>query len=177
MDTYIRCVFCLTGSEHSIAYKIEAKTDAQVIVPKKIKPFHVNGKWIDKEEMLMPGYMFVYSEREIPYNVLKRIEGVARVLTYGEEDKEGYLNGRDYEFAQWVRRENGLIDKLDAIQEGDFIRVTDGALQEMQGKVVAMNRRRHTVNVEVTLFGAKRNIWMGYEVIEKTEGRAGPDTK
>lgn len=172
MDTYIRCVFCLTGHESAVSRRIQDCLGGEVIIPKKIKPFHVNGKWIDKEELLMPGYLFHYSDQALPFISLKRIEGVARILTYGEEDKEGYLMGRDCELAEWFRRENGLVDKLDAIQEGDFIRIVDGALKEMQGKVIALNRRRHSVNVEVTLFGAQRSVWLGYEVVEKQKDTA-----
>lgn len=169
MEQFVRCAFCLTGNEKRVAWKIEQKGLGRVLIPQKVKPFRVNGQWIDKTEPMMPGYLFVFSDAEYPFSLLKKVDGVIRVLTYGEKDQAGYLAGRDLDFAAWLDRENGLIGKLDAIQQGDFVRITDGALQEMQGKVIAMNRHRHTVQVEVTLFNAKRTVWLGYEVVEKQE--------
>jgi len=166
MERYVRCVFCLTGNERSAAWSIENKGLGKAVIPQKVKPFRVNGQWIDRTESLMPGYLFVYTDKKYPFSQLKAADGVVRVLTYGENDKDGCLTGRDLAFAEWLEKEDGLIGKLDAIQEGDFVRITDGALQDMQGKVAGMNRRRHMVNVEITLFGARRNIWLGYEVVE-----------
>ena len=169
MERYVRCAFCLTGDERSVARKIGNEGLGKVLIPQKIKPFRVNGQWIDKTEALMPGYLFIFSEQAYPFSALKKLDGVVRVLTYGEKDSEGYLTGQDLDFAAWLEKENGLIGKLDAIQEGDFVRIKDGALQEMRGKVIGMNRHRHTVQVEVTLFNAVRTVWLGYEVVEKQE--------
>lgn len=171
MEPYVRCAFCLTGNERSVARKIEQKDLGRVLIPQKVKPFRVNGQWIDKTELLMPGYLFVFSDEAYSFGTLKKVDGVVRVLTYGEKDEEGYLTGGDLDFAAWLDHENGLIGKLDAIQQGDFVRITDGALQEMQGKVIAMNRHRHMVQVEVTLFNATRTVWLGYEVVEKQTDR------
>ena len=169
MEPYVRCAFCLTGNERSVARKIEQNDLGRVLIPQKVKPFRVNGQWIDKTELLMPGYLFVFSDEAYSFGTLKKVDGVVRVLTYGEMDEEGYLTGGDLDFAAWLDRENGLIGKLDAIQQGDFVRITDGALQAMQGKVIGMNRHRHTVRVEVALFNAKKTVWLGYEVVEKQE--------
>lgn len=171
VEEYVRCAFCLTGNERSVAWKIENQDLGRVLIPQKVKPFRVNGQWVDRTELLMPGYLFVFSETEYPFSLLKKVDGVIRVLTYGEKDQAGYLTGHDLDFAAWLEKEEGLIGKLDAIQEGDFVRITDGALQEMQGKVIGMNRHRHTVEVEVTLFNAKRTVWLGYEVVEKQEAQ------
>ena len=171
MEPYVRCAFCLTGNERSAASRIEGKGLGRVIVPQKIKPFRENGRWIDRTELLMPGYLFIYAAEKYPFSELKAADGVIRILTYGDEDEEGYLQGQDLGFAEWLKKEDGLVGKLEAVREGDFVRITDGALQEMQGKVLAMNRHRHAVQVEVTLFGARRTVWLGYEVIDKMTDR------
>ena len=177
MEQYVRCAFCLSGNERSAARQIQDKGLGRVLIPQKVKPFRVNGRWIDTTELLMPGYLFVYSDLAYPCGELKKLDRVVRVLTYGEEERDGYLIGHDLDFAAWLDKENGLIGKLDAIQEGDFVRITDGALREMQGKVIGMNRRRHTVQVELTLFNAKRTAWLGYEVVEKQEERKPVEAK
>ena len=58
MESYVRCAFCLTGNEKSVARKIEQKDLGRVLIPQKVKPFRFNGQWIDKTELLMPGYLF-----------------------------------------------------------------------------------------------------------------------
>ncbi len=166
MERYVRCAFCLTGNEKSVAWKIEEKRLGRVLIPQKVKPFRVNGRWVDRTELLIPGYLFVFADEKYPFSELKNVDGIIRVLTYGDQDEDGYLTGWDLEFAAWLQKEDGLIGKLDAVREGDFIRITDGALRDLQGRVVGMNRHRRMADVEVTLFGAKRNVWLGYEVIE-----------
>ena len=177
MEQYVRCVFCLTGSEKSVAWRIEKKRLGRVLIPQKVKPFRVNGQWVDRRELLMPGYFFVFTDEKYPFSQLKNVDGIIRVLTYGDQDEDGYLTGWDLEFAAWLQKEDGLIGKLDAVREGDFVRIIDGALQDMQGRIVGINRHRHTVNVEVTLFGAKRNVWLGYEVIETVSEKPHVETE
>ena len=165
MERYVRCAFCLTGNEKSVAWKIEKNRLGRVLIPQKVKPFRVNGQWGDRTELLMPGYLFIFSDEKYPFSSLNAVDGIVRVLTYGDMDEEGYLMGQDLGFAAWLQKENGLVGKLEAVQEGDFIRITDGALRDTQGRVVGMNRRRRMVDIEMTLFGAKRNVWLGYEVV------------
>lgn len=172
MESYVRCVFCLAGTENTVIRRIEAQQLGQALSPRKIKPMKIQGRWVDREALLMPGYIFVYSEEETSFQALRATDGVIRVLTYNERDDAGYLLNEDLNFALRIRREDGVWKKLDAIQEGDFIRITDGALKEMQGKVVAMNRRRHTVQIEMSFLGDLRRIWLGYEITEKLPGAA-----
>ena len=157
--------------------RIHAQELGQAVSPRKIKPMKINGRWVDREALLMPGYVFVYNQEETPLQALHQVEGVIRVLTYGEQDTRGYLTGHDLEFALRVRRNEGVWGKLEAIREGDFVRITDGVLQELQGKVVAMNRRRHTVQIELNFFGDARRLWLGYEVMERIQPESSGEEK
>ena len=164
---YVRCVFCLTGTENTVIRRIEAQGLGHAISPRKIQPMKIQGQWIDRETLLMPGYVFIYGDTDKPMHALRATEGVIRVLTYGGQDNDGYLKNEDLDFALRIRRQEGLLGKMEAVQEGDFVRITDGALREMQGKVIAMNRHRHTVQIEMAFLGDTRRIWLGYEVTEK----------
>ncbi len=167
MEDFVRCVFCQTGTEDAVVRRIQAQGLGTAVSPRMVKPMKINGKWADREALLMPGYIFVYGNRETPSQDLWRTDGVIRVLTYHERDRDGYLTGYDLDFALRIRRNQGLWTKLAAIQEGDYVRITEGALREMQGRVVAMNRHRHMAQIELPFLGETRRIWLGYEITEK----------
>lgn len=169
MEHFVRCVFCLTGTEESVIRRIRTQGLGRAISPRKVKPMKMDGQWVDREAPLMPGYVFVYGERQTALRDLRSVEGVIRVLTYGEQDEEGYLTGYDLDFALRVQRNDGVWGKLEAVQEGDFVRIIDGALKELQGKVVGMNRHRHAVQIELSFLGDVRRLWLGYEITEKIQ--------
>ena len=50
---------------------------------------------------LMPGYVFVFSDEEIPVRSYQGMEHVLKVLRY-EREPEGYLHGADLDFARTI---------------------------------------------------------------------------
>ena len=101
---YVRCVFCLTGTENTVIRRIEAQGLGHAISPRKIQPMKIQGQWIDRETLLMPGYVFIYGDTDKPMHALRATEGVIRVLTYGGQDNDGYLKNEDLDFALRIRR-------------------------------------------------------------------------
>lgn len=169
MVPYVRCVFCRTGHEKRVARQIEAKELGRAVFPQKVKPFRVKGIWEDRTEVMLPGYLFVYSEEPYPMRELYTLEGVIRVLTYQGEDREGWLTGSDRAFAEWILKKDGLIGKLAAVKEGSFVHVKDEGLRQFRGQVVEINKGRHTAHVVLDLLGMKKSLWLGYELLEPEE--------
>ena len=169
MDNNVRCIYCLSGDEEKVKASIERTDLGEVIIPMKEKPFRANGVWENRIERLLPGYLFVFGTKETDYYNLSKIDGVVRILTYGNDPEDSYLRGSDLKFAMMIKEKEGLISTLAAIKEGDYIRISDGALQGVHGTVIGINKRRHMVNVEVRFLGEQRNIWLGYEMIGDIE--------
>ena len=93
---------------------------------------------------------------------------VIRVLTYG--DGSDTLMGRDLEFADWLWSLNGRIEVMQAVQIGDRIEIVDGVFKRLHGTITKMDRRLRTVRVSLETEGTPKQIWLAYEIVEKTDG-------
>ena len=164
MKEYVRCIFCLSGNEEKIKSAVESQKLGRVIIPMRKKPYKNNGIWEIREDKMMPGYVFVYSDKETDYSKTKRVGDVINILHYGSEPADSYLRGSDLEFARLLRDHDGVMPILSAVREGDYIKVNDIILEKMHGKTTGINKGRHMVNIEIQLLGTSRNIWLGYEI-------------
>jgi len=118
---------------------------------------------------MLPGYVFMFSERPVPFRSILSLPPVIRILCYDDE-KEGYLHGRDRSLAEFFLEQNGRIGVLEALKEGDYIRITDGLLSKHGGKVLRMDRRKHMAQIQLDVAGDINCVWLSYEVIEKVKG-------
>lgn len=166
---HIRCLFCLTGKEEKVMARINEAGMGHAFHPRKTKPFFKNGKWEDRTVSLLPGYVFVISEEPTPLDQLRRVQDVIRPLTYGPDDNEGYLSGQDRALALWLMQENGVVGNLDLVKEGAQIRIIGGLLENLNGRVVKVDRRKRLANVELEIVGSIHNIWLGINFMEATE--------
>ncbi|MCI6376455.1 MAG: hypothetical protein MR842_01660 [Clostridiales bacterium] len=175
---YIRCLFCKTGAQRNAVRQIEESGLGMALHPQKVEPFYRNGVWRDVQKPLLPGYVFVYAQESYPAWKLLKIDGVIRLLTYGEEDSDGYLNGKDGRFAEWLLGNDGLVEKLEAIREGSYVRIVDGLLKDYNGKVIKVNKQQHMAYLSLDMVGAIHYIWLGFQFIEeKTLGPSSADDK
>lgn len=161
----VRCLFCRRPEEAKVVRHIAEHSLGVAIYPQKKEPFYRQGEWKDVIKPLLPGYVFVYSQEPYPVQRLLRIDGVLRCLTYGPEDKEGYLTGKDRQFALWLLENNGVADKLQAIQEGSYVRIIDGLLKDYNGKVERVKKQKRMVYVSLKMAGTPLHVWMGYECL------------
>lgn len=114
---------------------------------------------------MMPGYVFVYSDLALPYENIRRVTHVLRLLRYNELD-EGFLVGRDRAFAEWLLKNDGRVGALAAIREGSRVKIVDGLFKEMQGRVVRMDLRKQIAKVEMDVVGDIRGIWLSFQFID-----------
>lgn len=163
---HVRCLLCVTGEEENVVRLISALRLGDALFPKKVRRIRKRGVWLEDRTALLPGYVFVYTlgERECPADYL-RLDGVLRVLRYGEE-KDGWLYGNDLAFADWIRKQDGTLSTLPAVEEGDWVRVDEGVLKEMRGRVIRVDRRKRIACVEMDILGGGKRVWLAYETLE-----------
>ena len=164
---YIRCLFCVTGSEESVVRAIEDTGLAKAIFPRKVKPLWKKDHWEETEFTLIPGYVFMYSHSKVPIGPSVKDRGVVRVLRYGDMDGEEYLIGGDRAFAETLLQKKGVLGALEAIEEGNQVRIVDGILNECNGRVVKVDKRKRLAKVEIEFLGENRAIWLAYRILEK----------
>ena len=162
---YVRCLFCHGGEEYKLAQLIEYLGYGKPLIPRKVKRIYRQGKWQEEEQKMLPGYVFVFSEQQIPFRAVLSLPPVIRVLRYAD-DLEGYLEGQDRALAEMLLEREGRIGALEALKEGDFIHITDGLLSQYGGKVLRMDRRKQMAEVELNVAGDINRVWLSYEILE-----------
>ncbi len=151
------CLFCRTGAESHVKQVIKGTNkEAKTIIPVRVLQEKVKGAWIPRERKLLPGYMFIYAERELPFEDIKRQTAVYRILGYENGDRQ--LLGQDYEYAMWLYRHNGRIGASGVIIEGASVKVVDGPLLDAKGKIVRFDRHKRRAMVSFDFYGKTRQV-------------------
>lgn len=129
-----------------------------------------NGKRIQKEKTLFPGYIYIEANLsgELPH-VIKSIPGVIGFLSGVKGGDPMPLSRKE------VNRILGKIDELAMNEEhinipynvGDQVTVTDGPFKGFEGVIEDVNKDRKKVTVMVKFFGRKTPLELGYFEVKK----------
>ena len=156
------CVFVESGYEALAAQVIDYCGFGQTLTLQRILPYRrKDGAWFDRKRALLPGYIFIRGEA-VNYR-LRRINHVIRLLQYA--DGKCALRGRDRVFAERAFRTGGVIPKLQAHWEGDFVRVTDPLLDQLNGEVLRVDKRKRIAEIDLDLVGTQNRVWLGLDII------------
>lgn len=163
-----------TDTELYITKRVEAELYSSCFHPVRQvrKKFH--GEWKDKHEKLLPGYVFINSEKaEELYLALKSIPMLTKFLGWNRE----YVTALNEYETEWLEAiisvdRDGMITgevPLSQIEvnEYDGIKILSGPLQDMEGMVKRINLHKRIAEVEVEFMGRKTVIHLGIEMIEK----------
>ena len=161
-----RCLMVTTGREEYVIRLLNAIRLGAGIAPKRLRLRHVHGNWKEEEAPMLPGYIFVREEEEIPIWKYQQLQDVIRVLRYDQEPL-GYMRARDLRFARTIFRVEGVVAPLEAVDEGDWIRITDGMLKDMNGTVLSVDRHKRLAKIRLELMGLQKVIYMNYVLLEK----------
>lgn len=151
------CLFCETQRCRQIAEYLRITSGLTCVFPEVVQRKWVKGIQTEEKHDWLPGYLFIYSEDGQFRRPL--IDGVIRILGNGP------LTGSDLQFAEMLYHRNGILGTLSLAQEGDRCIISDPAWDELNGKIIRMDRGRKRCCVEYRFDGEIRTIWVGYELI------------
>lgn len=164
IDTY--CVFCRTGSEQAVAQAIQQNDpEVQAIAPQRILTEKRQGQWIERPVTLLPGYVFLYTQRELPIKQKAKARNLYKVLEY--EHGVAKLTGQDEEYALWIYRHQGAISPSKVLEEGDQVIAIEGPLKDCSGKIVKKDRHKRRIWVEFEFDKQKRTVSLSAEWVER----------
>lgn len=152
------CLFCETRKCREIAGQIEKRMGHRCFAPQIIQRKWVKGAMLEDRHDWLPGYVFVYTEEKVLPRF--RIDGVLRCLGNDE------LSGADLQFAEMLYRKDGIIGTIRLAEVGDRCKVADPAWEGLSGTIRKMDRGRKRCCVEFEFDGVKREVWVGYEMVE-----------
>lgn len=125
------------------------------------------GQWVDRAVSLLPGYVFLYVDREMPIKQKAKAHNLFKLLEY--EHGVAQLTGQDEEYAQWVYRHQGQIKPSKVLVEGDKVIALAGPLKDCMGKIVRLDRHKRRAWVEFEFDGEKRTVSLSAEWVDRAD--------
>jgi len=165
-------MLCRTGAEKSAAQNImQHYPELIAIAPVKILQEKSKGQWEPHEQILLPGYIFLYTEYGLPKNMRTKVRNLYRVLEYEKGIRT--LTGSDAEYAQWIYCHQGKIGTSKVlIEEGQEIQVIDGPLLDCKGTIIKLDKHKHRAMVVFSFDGQKRIVSISVECVLPIESKS-----
>ena len=163
-EPLVRCLMVETGEEARVMQLLRVRRLGRAMFPQRVRIRKIRGVWRQDRMRLLPGYVFVYTDEEIPVWHYHGMEHVLKVLRYDKEPN-GYLRGPDLDFANTLCELDGKLDILDAVDENGFIRITDSLLKKLHGEVLSVEKGKHQVRIRVHLMGQPKILLMNYQLL------------
>ena len=165
---YTYCVFCETQKCKMIAIQAEQMFGCRAISPKQEQLKWVKHEAVRETHDLLPGYIFLYAEEAIEQpRMLRRIPGVIRCLS--DQEHQYILQGSDETFALMLLKKNGVIGKTRVYQEGDRIRICEGAYAGLETMILKVNRRNMRMLIRIPFGGMQVETWVEYEMVKDAD--------
>lgn len=160
-----------TGTEDKIVKACELLIAKECLeecfIPRYTRVKKIRGFWIEVEEKLFPGYVFMISNDVARlFQELKRIPDLTKML--GKYENEVYpLNEDEVVFLKSFGKEEHVVDMSVGYIEGDKIRVTSGPMMGKEGLIKKVDRHKRLAFIEVEFFGKITSAKVGLEIIQK----------
>lgn len=127
----------------------------------------IRGRWEIRQKILFPGYVFAVTEDlEALYKSLKKVIGMTKLIGTGREIVP--LTEAEQQFLLEFGGEEQLVELSEGVIEHSVIRVTSGPLQGKEGYIRRIDRHKRKAWLELELFGEKRLVEAGLEIVSKT---------
>jgi transcription termination/antitermination protein NusG len=173
-----------SGREESIKDAIERRVKiegleefyGQIVIPVERVTEMRNGKRVQKERKLYPGYLMV----EVEYNdrilyLFRETSGVGDFVggsvhrappPMKDREIERILHGQQ-KGAEAKTEEGKVVYTKPRFGPGDRVKVTDGTFAGMEGDVKELHEAKGSVSVELTIFGRPVQVEFEYWQVEQ----------
>jgi transcription antitermination factor NusG len=171
MVVYAYCIFCETVKCGYVAKTAMLKLGCTAISPKRIQHTWSDGKMVDIERSLLPGYVFLYSEgAPLDIAAVRSIHGVVRCLC--STDGQFELAGNDEQFALMLLEKDGVIGKTRVYEEGQMIRICRGVYKGIETRILKVNRQKKRMLIEIPFANMSVRTWVEYEIVADCDSDA-----
>ena len=165
-----------SGHENKVKEKLEMRASSmgmedyifRVVVPSQKEIVIKNGKEVEKDSKMFPGYILVEMiMTDEAWFIVRNTPGVTGFIgSSGKGAKPFPLSKAEVDK---ILGNMGMsrIDALNDLDEGMKIKVLNGAFANMFGKVSKIDISKQCVEVVLDLFGQETIVEVGFEDIEK----------
>ncbi len=149
---------------------IEIDRDLRILWPRRVLRIRKKGKSRDKSASIFPGYVFLETEDLDRTTIwtLRRVGGFYQFLRNNKQIES--LTGDDRELLEHFLTLGEVVDKSKVVfDENKRIRVLEGPLKGLEGRIVKVDRRKKRAKVQLSLYESSFRIDFGFEDIELNE--------
>ena len=151
---YTYCIYCQTIRCNQIASCLQGEEFIlDAIYPKIIQRQRKKKKNHEIESDFLPGYIFLYSERDLIDSIIEisKKYGVIRLL--GNSDNNYALIGEDYLFAINLYKQNGVIGDVSLKKTHDKLMIYDPMFVQMNAEVSKIDYKKGRAKIEFDFAG------------------------
>ena len=165
-----------SGHENKVKEKLEMRASTmgmeeyihRVVVPAQKEVVVKNGKEVEKESKMFPGYILVEMVMtDEAWFIVRNTPGVTGFIgSSGKGAKPFPLTKMEVDK---ILGNMGMsrIDVINEINEGDSVKVISGAFSNMYGKVKLIDMENQKMEVALDLFGQETIVEVMFTEIEK----------
>lgn len=160
-----------SGKEEKIRetcqHLISSEIYRECFIPKCKRMKKYRGKWIEVEEILFKGYVFMITDHiDILFNQLKLIPDLTKVLGNDGSNILPILEDEANALLRFGKTDH-IIEISKGYIVGDEVNIISGPLVDYHGKITKINRHKRIAFIELKLFDQVVTVKVGLEVISK----------
>ena len=169
---YKNMVFCLC-CKNSQENKVESflkQIGYNTISALSERKVYNNGKFKTILRTIIPGYVFFENDTDLDafnWKEICKMEYIYYPLKYMDNGK--ILRGKDLEFVNWLKENNGILKISNVIKYDKKIKIINGPLKEYEGKIVKINKKQNCAGIKLDGEGIQNTIWLSYDYINGEE--------
>ena len=138
----------------------------EMFIPRYVAKKKFRGEWHSVKKKLFPGYFFVDTDRiDDVLNDMTKVQRMTKVLR--DADQISPITADEQKYLSDMMDENHVVPVSFGLIIGSKIVVTEGALQDYQGKICKIDRHRRIAKLETSLFGRNTPVEVSLEVVKK----------
>ncbi len=162
------CLFCVSGCEEKIAAEINKRyNDILALALFQEKHQSKNGVRSIVKKVMIPGYVFIFSNEDIPFNqILFNTKAIKFLM---DTDGNNELYGENLEYANWVLSYMGMIGCSSAVRIGSRVKLIEGPLKDYEGHIKEISKKNKNGRIEVMFMGRLLSVWLPFEWVEETK--------
>ncbi len=165
-----------SGHENKVKEKLEMRASSmgmedyifRVVVPSQKEVVTKNGKEVEKDSKMFPGYILVEMVMtDEAWFIVRNTPGVTGFIgSSGKGAKPFPLTKQEVDK---ILGNMGMsrIDVINEIKEGDTVKVVSGAFANMFGKVKKVDMANQKMEIALDLFGQETIVEVAFTEIEK----------
>lgn len=166
---YAYCLFCLTQRCKIIAKLMEIRGVDRAFSPQIIRRQRKKGVNREVQYDLLPGYVFIYSEKRLTdYRLFCGMDGVVRRVGRRPEGYE--LEGSDLDFAMRLLEKDGLVGAMRTCRVGEEVQLEDPLFNGCRGRVTQIDYRKERARVDFVFDEIACHTWVSLDSV-KGEGK------